>query len=728
VRRIVGYTDRSSARPGETIRCHVSLLGDEAGEDGYRARLAKVVGVDEAGTVEKLEAVHTALDGVQYAARRERTATGSYGVAQLELVDLDEHAGVVVQVAVMPTLVPGSVQGVLTACESTADGTSSVGLALDESMHPLLLVELDGRTEHRLAGPEPLEVGVWYLLAGGITPADSSGFITVGRLDGGPATATNESLPLPETPRFRRPTVLLAARAAGAGGRVTPIDMFTGRLEQPLVATAALPADVLAQPRQHDELLGAWDLGERLDSFTVPDLTGRGSDLELHGLPKRGATGSNWDSVTTSIRDAPDQYRAAHFFADAVEDAAWPVSFSLTLGEDLRSGVYAFVLKTASDTDVVPFTVLPTASKRAKLLVLLPTATYMAYSNARFTWEKVNWEVQCEKTVQLGRSEQILLDHPELGASSYDQYLDGSNVTFVSWLRPNLDMRAAQARFENYPCDLHLLDWLDREGFEYDVATDADLDREGVELLRRYQVVVTGTHPEYASTNCCDALAAYTAETGRLMVLGGNAFHYLVAFSVERPWLVEVRKPWNAPPGSRAAAEGHLALTGEFGADADGPRPSERFLRTSTASMGFDLPRPYERLPDSDDPRAAFIFEGIDSRTIGAGGLLGGAVFQEWDNTDGVVHESMANGRPLVLARSSAHTVNTRWFGATKRRNHGELVFFVTGAGGAVFSAASMGWCLCLRAPDVSRVTGNVLRRFLDPAPLQATDQRAASI
>jgi len=34
---------------------------------------------------------------------------------------------------------------------------------------------------------------------------------------------------------------------------------------------------------------------------------------------------------------------------------------------------------------------------------------------------------------------------------------------------------------------------------EYDVATDLDLHQEGRELLDRYKVVITGSHPEYWS-------------------------------------------------------------------------------------------------------------------------------------------------------------------------------------------------------------------------------------
>ena len=144
--------------------------------------------------------------------------------------------------------------------------------------------------------------------------------------------------------------------------------------------------------------------------------------------------------------------------------------------------------------------------------------------------------------------------------------------------------------------------------------------------------------------------------------------------------------------------------------------------------MGFDAPRPYERLPASDLPEVEFIFAGVASRVIGDESRSGGVVFQEWDNTEEVTGfafgEGMPGEKPMVLARSTAHSVTTRWFGGDKHRSHAEMTFFTTGTGGAVFSAASMAWCLCLDRADVSSITANVLNRFLESEPLEAPPRR----
>ena len=55
-----------------------------------------------------------------------------------------------------------------------------------------------------------------------------------------------------------------------------------------------------------------------------------------------------------------------------------------------------------------------------------------------------------------------------------------------------------------------------------------------------------------------------------------------------------------------------------------------------------------------------------------------------------------------------------------------DMVFFELPNGGAVFSTASITWCGALShnhyQNNVSRITENVLRRFLDPAPFRGPE------
>lgn len=151
------------------------------------------------------------------------------------------------------------------------------------------------------------------------------------------------------------------------------------------------------------------------------------------------------------------------------------------------------------------------------------------------------------------------------------------------------------------------------------------------------------------------------------------------------------------------------------------------------SAQGFDVSAPYHRLPDSFDKRAAFIFEGIGKdEVIGDFGLIGGgAAGLEIDRAD------PALGTPphtLVLATSlGGHTdiylvvceellVTVPGLGGTENELvRADMVFFETPNGGAVWSSGSIAWAGSLSHNgydnNVSRITGNVLDRFLDPAP-----------
>src|SRR5262249_48725981 len=141
--------------------------------------------------------------------------------------------------------------------------------------------------------------------------------------------------------------------------------------------------------------------------------------------------------------------------------------------------------------------------------------------------------------------------HREYGYSLYDVHADGSGVCYSSRLRPILNFRpgytnpwigAGGSAPWQFNADLHIVDWLDAAGQKGDLVTDEDLHAEGVDLLRRYRVVITGTHPEYYSTAMLDAMQAYLHMGGRLVYLGGNGFYWRVAYHQNLPGVIEVRR------------------------------------------------------------------------------------------------------------------------------------------------------------------------------------------
>ena len=156
-------------------------------------------------------------------------------------------------------------------------------------------------------------------------------------------------------------------------------------------------------------------------------------------------------------------------------------------------------------------------------------------------------------------------------------------------------------------------------------------------------------------------------------------------------------------------------------------RPPQTLCGVSFSAQGLFEGSYYRRMPDAADPRAAWIFDGIEDEIIGDFGLSGGgAAGFELDRADAAL------GTPqnaLILARSEGHQSH---FGAVLEEllSHlasvngerpqalirAEIVYFETVAGGAVFSTGSITFCgsLSFNGYDnnVSRMLENVLRRF----------------
>src|SRR5262249_2115542 len=131
--------------------------------------------------------------------------------------------------------------------------------------------------------------------------------------------------------------------------------------------------------------------------------------------------------------------------------------------------------------------------------------------------------------------------------SLYDRHSDGSGTSYVSLLRPQTTIRPGLTMpISGVPhalaADLHLIDWLEERGTGYDGVADEGLHEEGVPLLRRYRVVITGTHPEYWTEPMLTALTRFVDAGGRLMYLGGNGLYWVASLDPDRPHVMEVRR------------------------------------------------------------------------------------------------------------------------------------------------------------------------------------------
>jgi N,N-dimethylformamidase len=743
---LTGYADRFSVAPGEPIEFRMSSA--EPGECTAEVVRLRNGDTNPSGPGFAEEVV---LDLGTFAARTQEIHPGS--------AVLVEDAGALaaaraVHLFAQPTS-PAAGPQALVARWDTASGT---GWWLGLTDGGLLTLRLgDGTAVHTTVSDAPLLPWIWYSITASwadgtasvaaepvLTSVNSIWSPAVG--PAAPTAGTATGAPEPATPDVA--TVLGACMDTATGHTV---EHLSGKLDGPSVHDRPPTADettALARgERPTGGLLAHWDFAAEIGSDGVPserctDVGPSGLHGRCHNAPYRGMTGWNWTGEEENYRHAPQQYGAIHVHADALEDAGWATDVRWEVPADLRSGVYALRVTQGEHVDHVPFWVLPPrGTATSRVLLLFPTASYLAYANDHIVPEVPVAQSILGHTSVLAAADLKLLEHPEFGLSTYDHHADGSGVAHSSRLRPILTMRPgfrhSTGSLWQFPADLHIVDWLTGIGQDFDVATDEDLDREGADLLARYQVVLTGTHPEYYSARMLDAWEHHLAHGGRAMYLGGNGFYWVTSFHPDKPHIIEVRKgeygcrAWQARPG-----EQHMAFTPERGGLWRGRgRAPQKLFGVGFSTEGMDRSSPYTTLTDFADPRAAFIVAGCEgAETIGDHGLVGGgAAGHECDRYD------LALGTPphaLLLATSAGkHSDNyplvaediyfpfdgmggTEWF-----QVRGDLVYFTTREGGAVFSTGSIAWAGSLAENgydnDVSRITRNVLERFADPTPIE---------
>ena len=742
-KRILGYSDEISVTPGGRIRFMVSC---DPGIERYRAEIVRMRSGDvQPGGPGLKECALEPPAVSEHRGREQAIHPGSFARVP-DSPAFPALTGFTLHALVMPTIAGQGVQALLTKWSLANE--AGFGLFLDADGSPLLMLGDGKGGVARLSTGVPLATWEWSAVTA--TYDGRSGEMRIEQehlAERGlqPAVRVAE-----DTTRVApcadngAPVMIAAASRSKDPGRVVGDRHFTGRIERPWIASEVIgrPDSIRLRrgpipPGLGSRLVALWDFSREISSDRIVDVSGREHHGELVNLPMRAVRGAHWTGEFMDWRQAPEQYAAIHFFADALGDCAWEADFEWSVPEGLASGFYAAKLTGSGHEDYVPFFVrAPTRRPGARLALLVPTASYMAYANWRMPFDHALVEVLYNQVAVLGEEDQYVLEHPELGLSLYECHLDGSGVSYSSRHRPNLNMRPKHPWLESYSADLYLRDWLEEKGFDYDVLTDEDLHAEGVELLAPYRAVMTGTHPEYYSTRMWDALFAYQQRGGRMIYMGGNGFYWLVAYHPTRPGIIEMRRgeyserKWVTSPG-----EYHLAWSGEYGGLMhNSGRTPHRLVGVGFDAQGFDHGAGYRRQAGSRDPRAAFVFAGIDDEVIGDFGLSGnGAASEEIDRFD---HGFGTPRHALLLASSFGHSSvfgpSNLGIGETPPLEgegidpeiRADIVFYETPNGGAVFSVGSMGFAASLSHNDydnnVSRMIKNVVTRFLDEAPFPA--------
>ena len=699
-KKLVGYLQPLSAYPGDVISVKVS---SDSGAD-YHASLVKLICGDnrDRGTGYQEEIIPATFEG-NYSGREQHLVPGSYACLG-ELQGLTEFG---FSCWFYPTL-PDKDQVLLAG--------------------PGLTVRIKNATCYVHYLETSLELSLhlhrkrWHQLSFSVSAGCLAGKIK--RLGRGAGEVQKREFSLQadlNSPllQLQNGHWWLATDDPEQGGK------YNGRIEAPLLSTV-VDLGVLEQmspaTANRDQLIAAWDFSRDMASDEFTDISGNNIAGKFYQQPTRAVTGVHWDSSVQRWTDKPEHYGAVHFHDDDLIDAGWDTDFSFQLPQDMTSGVYAVKL-TSTEEDLIPFFVSPgPGSAKNNVALLMSTATYLAYANQRMSLGHG----------MFGRgprspSDMYLVENPEVGNSLYEHHNDGSGVHFSSYLRPLLNIKPKTTTWA-FNADTNLTAWLNAIDQPFDIITDEQLHLHGDDLLADYRVLITGTHPEYYSTNMLDGVSNWMDKGGRLMYMGGNGFYWRVAYHPDNPAIIEVRR---AEDGTRAwiaeSGEYYHQFTGEYGGLWRRlGRPPNELVGIGFAAQGFDGGTHYRLSRQSSDLRVSFILQGLDGNgLIGDHGTqAGGAAGEEIDRFDtklgspahAIVIASSEDHKPGMLRAKEEFLMTVEVPRSEEVR--ADMIFFDTPSGGAVFSTGSISYAGSLSTNnyknDIARLTGNVLTRFLD--------------
>ncbi|MER8646405.1 N,N-dimethylformamidase beta subunit family domain-containing protein [Mesorhizobium sp. M1252] len=756
--KIVGYVDHLSAVPGETVTFMVSSQSKT-----FEAAIVRMIHGDRnpAGPGFKVEPVDSELTGT-YQGRPQVLRPGSF-VRIKHDGQLDMGGSFTMHLWIWPTMSDKEVQTLISRVSECGSGYALRIASGRLSLHR------DGQAEPLVTLDRAVQRKTWYSVAVVYDAAAEEA-----RLRLQPVSLTASELAdsahvtvLKAGLLASGGDVLIAAEEVREGDERIVSNFYNGKIDSPTVFNRALTDDELsvleAGGAVSGDVVAAWDFSADISSSAVTDISASG----LHGRtvqkPTRGMTGWNWNTSETAWKHAPAQYGAIHFHDDDLEDPAWEPSMKWTVPYDLPSGIYAAHLQAEGEEDHVPFIVIPKRGRtKATIALLAPTFSYLAYGN-----NQVELAGMSAGFSGLGAGGSMQTAYPSTKhdkyivenrlRSLYNLHSDGSVVAYSSWKRPVLTMRPdyraplldkGEGSPKQLGADLHLVDWLHEQGYEFDVITDDALHAQGAVLLEPYRVVLTGSHCEYWSHEMIRATQDYLSAGGRLMYLAGNGMDCVAQLDPENGQSVEIRRGpvshwYDTQPG-----EAHLSSTGEFGgAGAWKSRgiPAHSWLGIGFTAASTDNGRPYKRQPDSFTPQASWVFEGMrDDELIGDTPALVNSYGAAGFEIDCADYELGSPARTLILATATGFSSFWNYYeGGVWRAPTGDggilpphvradITLLEYPDGGAVFSTGSITWSSCLSynrySNAVSLVTRNVLDRFASEdrgsvvAPVTRTD------
>ena len=491
---------------------------------------------------------------------------------------------------------------------------------------------------------------------------------------------------------------------------------------------------------ENQYLLGCWPFAEERGE-TVADVS---AHTRLGRIINRGTWmvgGPSFDAAAIGRHDSnydpTEDLQRGHglrLAADELYNARWEVSHRFQIPKDAKSGAYAgrfdFQVNGKPARYFVTFIVRrPESRPQAPLLVLVSSNTWLAYNSVPFP---VN---HGPGLINMGTGG-LANSHP--GAPTYSCYSDhrngqptykvgmkvpwpaaGPNKTYIGRGYSHL------LRGERF---LHL--WLDKNGYDYDVITDRDLDQDP-SVLEGYKAVCINGHSEYWSARAYDGLDDYLKLGGAAVVMSGNTMFWRVSFD-DTDEVMECRKFGTQIGGRRLAKVGELYHSHDFKRGSlmrFCGYPAWKIVGLTCIGWSGMTFKPYRvDLPDH------FLFNEPHKTGLKQGGTFGfvaedlGSVGHEYDvrlstllrATERPAITGLSDPEGIVTIASSHDKRNVLDFNAEghKPRVGGEgaiaeIIYWERPQGGRVFHTGSIAtaWGM-YHDESMSRLVKNVLHRF----------------
>ena len=699
---LVGYTNKLSCRPGDHIDFMVS---SELGAD-YSAQLFRSISADPnpAGTGIVEEPCDIFFPKRSFPSRSQNFHPGSYAMTDA-VVPLAAQRSVSFSVFIYPTLYCPNEQSIL--------DYGRYGIGLDLNGYVMLRAD-----DYVVTSAEAIKLRQWYIIEGLIETSGAMS-LTLTSLDNSQNGSKVSWKSGSELNLVQSADIIIAARYE----KDVMCNFFNGKIEFPKL-------------KEDARVFAEWDFAKDISSMKVPGQTC--PNLTLVNAPMRAVTGVQWDASEMNWRYKPEHYAAIAFHQDDIYDFGWQSDFRFVIPPNMQSGVYVMRISCGAHYDKMPFFVCPQLGQAtAKTCVLVSTFTYTIYGNhARPDYEP-SW---LERIAEWGAYPNNPAVFKDYGLSTYNNHLDGTGICHASHKRPLFNLRPGYLTFGQAECsglrhfqaDSHLISWFHAKDMAYDIITDEELHNEGVIAIEGYDAVVTGSHPEYHTSETLDALTQYRDQGGALLYLGGNGFYWRIARHKWDPSLLEIRRAedglraWASEPG-----EYYNAFDGAYGGlwRRNGRAP-QKLVGIGFTAQGTFHGMPYKRI--CRDPAFDWVFDGIDDELIGDFGFSGnGAAGFELDRIDQkldaghditILAQSFAAEAKFILVPEEQLTHLTNLSGSPEEDvKRADMVYFEVPGGGRVFSVGSITFCGSLPwnnfENNVSRLLMNVLSRSLGDIP-----------